>query len=628
MRRNIAGINLDQGIHLQSEWELEQLFIPCHDEQLRQLKAWLQIETFPLLLGGQIGCGKSSLVIKAFQETAIKPDITLHFDQDGFNLSTGDFLRIVLTGFCECALRQQVELSAFSLPSEFAALAKDDWEGFLALLSPPPFSPASFNAQISEKLADNAGYIYKFIEVLGRRIEQKLTQPLFIFASGVDKFDTESPAYFALKEVLSLLLPYKTLFEVNAVHLLNPPKALFGKDKLFLFSLSDETITQILSQRLGVYAGVIKPELGILSHWAGGNPRQALRLLTHFRVAKKNHTVTESISLATHSVVRDFFSYGSQPESEIMQFVADKNQIAFTEFSLPGDKDTARLALYGNWFFITGEPEGGNWPAKLNPLVKGHFNWTVSVEEPEINTLRRYADALGISSQGLSFNLSSPTGELENGDKILSDYQSMGIETPISSNLSEIFESLSAALLSKNRSDRVIVAYKDASILEASSSYLFAKANSYEYQSYFHTVIKGGEDKSPLAEFLNQLTRETDLFSFQFDGDWTDEQLHSLDKLRDRLTQYQMIWWIEDEKLSKYLQYWVQLRQLFEVFILEDELLSSLSIDEINGDLEFIEELVQSQPSSEANVFNNLTLVLDYLQQVKVVRSPRFILDV
>jgi hypothetical protein len=275
------------------------------------------------------------------------------------------------------------------------------------------------------------------------------------------------------------------------------------------------------------------------------------------------------------------------------------------------------MAIYGNWFFITGEPESGNWPAKVNPLVKGSFYWTVSVEEPEIKTLRSYAETLGISSQRLSFNLISPTRELENGDKILSQYQSMSIESPITSNLSEIFDILSAALLSKNRSDRVMIAYKDASIIDASRSYLFAKANSYEYQSYSHAVLSGGKDKEPLSNLLDNLTQETDIFSFQFDGNWTNEQLHSLDKLRDRLTQYQMIWWIEYDSLSKYLQYWVQLRQLFEVFILEDELLGSLSIDEINGDLEFIEELIESQQSSEANVFNNLKCVLEYLQQVK-----------
>jgi hypothetical protein len=618
MKRHKSGINLDEGIHLQSEWELDNLFIPCHEEQLQQLTAWLKTGDSPLLLGGQIGCGKSSLILKAFQETTIKPDITLHFDQEGLNLSTGDFLRIVLTGFCECALKHQVNLAAFALPKEFAALAEDDWEGFLTLLSPAQFSVASFNEQvkISEKLADNSGYIHKIIEAFGKLIEAKMAKPWFIFASGIDKFESESPAYFALKEVLTLLLPHKTLFEVNAVHLLNPIKALSEEEKLFLFSLTDENITQILNKRMGVYANVINKEIGILSQWAGGNPRQALRLLTHFETAKKNknNNTLDSISVAIRSVNRDFFAYGKQPEPEIMQFVKDKNQIAFNEFTLPGDKDTARRALYGNWFFISGGPESGNWPAKVNPQVLSNFNWIV--EEPEVKILRHYAETLGISSQGLSFNLTSPTGERETGEKLF-DYLSMNIESPISSNLSEIFDILSAALLSKNRSDRVIIAYKDASIIDASRSYLFAKANSYEYQSYSHAILSGGKDKEPLSNLLDTLTQEIDIFSFQFDGNWTKEQLHSLDKLRERLTQYQMIWWIEYESLSKYLQYWVQLRQLFEVFILEDELLSSLSRDEIKGDLEFIEELIESQQSSEANVFNNLKRVLEYLQKVK-----------
>ncbi|HIE01703.1 MAG TPA: hypothetical protein EYP59_15680 [Thiotrichaceae bacterium] len=621
MKRNLSGINLDEGIHLQSDWELDHLFISCHEEQLQQLTAWLKTGEYPLLLGGQIGCGKSSLMMKAFKETDIAPDITLHFDQAGLNLSTGDFLRIVLTGFCECALKHQVDLSSFALPSELADLDKADWQGLLSSLSPVPFSIASFNqqTQISEKLADNSGYIHKIIEMFGNLIDKKRARPVFILASGIDKFDTESPAYFALKDILTLLLPHKTLFEVNAVHLFNQPKALSSVEKLFLFSLIDEEVIKILTKRMGVYASVINTEIGILSQWAGGNPRQAVRLLTHFETAKKNknNTTLDSISIAIHAVNRDFFAYGKQPEPEIMQFVKDKNQIASTELTLPGDKDTARLALYGNWFFITDYAKNGNWPAKVNPLVKSHFDAQVSVEEPEVKILRHYAETLGISSQGLSFNLSSQTGEIETGDKLFADYLSMNIESPLSSNLSEIFDILSAALLSKNRSDRVMIAYKDASIIEASRSYLFAKANSYEYQNYSHIVLSGGKDKAPISNILDNLTQKTDIFSFQFDGNWTDEQLHSLDKLRDRLSQYQMIWWIEYESLSKYLQYWVQLRQLFEVFILEDELLGSLSIEDIKGDLEFIEELIESQHSAEANFFNNLKRVLEYLHQVK-----------
>ena len=253
----------------------------------------------------------------------------------------------------------------------------------------------------------------------------------------------------------------------------------------------------------------------------------------------------------------------------------------------------------------------------MNPLVKSHFDAQVSVEEPEVKILRHYAETRGISSQGLSFNLTAQTGEIETGDKLFADYLSMNLENPLSSNLSEIFDSLSADKKKKNRSDRVIIAYKDASIIEASRAYLFAKANAYEHQNYFHVVLSGGTDKAPLSTLLDTLTQKTEVFSFQFEGTWTDEQLHSLDKLRDRLTQYQMIWWIEYDSLSKYLQYWVQLRQLFEVFILEDELLGSLSIEEIKGDLEFIEELIESQDSAEANVFNNLKPVLEYLEQVK-----------
>ncbi len=621
MKRNRYGVNLDAGAALQTEWELENLYVPCHEEPFQRLTKWMDKGDGPLLFGGQIGCGKSSIILKAFMETGLEPDITLRLDREGLNLSLGDFWRIVLSKYCECALSHDVDLSLFSLPEELADLSRDDWRGFLQRLSPRRFSMDSYNERIriGGILTDNSRYIRDVIDAMGGGIKKKIGRPILIFASGVDKYAKGTAAYFSLLPVLETLLPHKTLFEMNAVHLFDCPIELSRFEKLYLPSMNDQEIRDVLQKRMGIYSDAVKDEIAVLSHWSGGNPRQALRLLSHFEAAKRNKTIgiLESISCATRSTTRDFFAFGTMPDPEIMRYVRANHEIAASEFTLPGDRDTARLALFGNWLFITGDARNDNWPALVNPLVKGGFDWEITPEEPEVKALRLYAAARGVSSAGLSFQVTSDAGEKESGDKLMNDLFLREMEWPLSTNLSEIIDIMAAALLSRDRSDRVIIAYKDASVLEAARAYLFARANSYEHQRFSHTFITGGEGTSPLPEFLAFLEEDTDIFSIHFQGAWTIEQLQSLDKFRDRLTPYQMIWWVEYDLLPTFLQEWIQLRQIFQLFILEDELLGSLSMEEIKGDMAFLEDLVEDEDGAEANVIRNLRLVLEYLEKVK-----------
>lgn len=621
MKRNRHGVNLDAGVALHTEWELKNLYAPCHEETFRRLTGWMRQDDSPLLFGGQIGCGKSSFILKTFMETEVKPDITLHLDREGLDLSLGDFWRIVLSEFCKCALFHDVDLSIFTLPKELAGLSGDDWRGLLDKLSPRGFSMDSYDERlrISGILADNSPYIRDVIDAMGNGIKEKIGRSLLIFASGVDKYATGTAAYFSLAPVLEALLLHKTLFEVNAVHLFNCPRELSTVEKLFLPSMTDQEILDVLYKRMGIYTEAVKDELAVLGNWVGGNPRQAIRLLAHFEAAKKNRNngILDSISHATRSTARDFFAFGERPGSEIMRYVNVNREIEASEFTLPGDRDTARLALFGNWFFITGDTRNGAWPAMVNPLVKDVFDWEITPEEPEIEALRLYAEARGVSSVGLSFQVTSDTGEKESGEKLFNDFFLQDMERPLSTNLSEVIEIMAAALLSRDRSDRVIIAYKDASVLDATRAYLSARANSYEYQRCSHTIITGGEGMSPLPEFLAFLVEDTDIFSIHLQGNWTTGQLQSLDKLRDRLTRLQMIWWVEYDHLSLFLREWVHLRQLFQLFILEDELLGSLSMEEIKGDMAFLEDMVEDEDGAEANVIRNLRLVLDYLEKAK-----------
>jgi len=623
MKRNRYGINLDSGIPLVTETEFELLYVSCFGETEEHLKSWLVESDRPLLLGGQIGSGKSTLINKAIQETGLSPDVTLHFDLEFLNLDSGDYWSIVLAGLLETALTKGIDLKFCKLPQELGQYQAEDWQALLEGLRPRAFSMDSFNAKIvlRKKVAENAAYIRKIVIEICRLLELAIGRPLFLFAAGLDKYDPLSSSFFAMQDIVIALSGYKTLFEVNAAHLFQKPGSPFYPlDRLFLSVLETDSVVEILVKRMGVYAQPIQMELETIARWSGGNPRQALRLLSHLETARKKRkrNVAESLAVAIHETTSDFFAYSPKPSTDLIKSIRRAGSINATTFSLPGDKDTALRALYGNWIFISKKEDSPSWTAKVNPLVKTSFEGTTAPEDPEVKLLRDYAVNSNISATGLGLHrLDEKNGQSKTGDQLLWEFIASGVEQPIHTNLSETLDILADALLSKDRSDRAILAYKDVKVTEAARAYLFAKANSYEYQRCKHIVITGGLGMQPMMEIEAFLSEDTDVFSIEFAGKWESTQLETLDKQRDRFVSRQMLWWIPFDELKLYLPSWTQLRQLFELFVLEDELLGSISEEDVLADLAFFENMAGGEQSSKATVVINLKIVLEYLRGIR-----------
>ncbi len=640
MKINCFGINLDEGIPLVEE-TLDKFYVSCFEDDSQKIIAWLKdnaIET-PLLFGGQIGSGKSTLFTKVFSDKSLKPDITLKFDKEGLNLDEGDFLSIVLSGFIKKAIELRLDLSFFSeLPSELFELNADDWHGIVNLLYPEKYSIKLFEKKILARKAilKNNKYIIEVIAKIGDILENKTKVPLFIFASGIDKFDTKSSAFrISLKSSIEILSNYKTMFEVNAVHLFlsdNTSPFSSNTEKVFIPTVSDNNILEIIKKRMGVYAEPIKKELELISKWSGGNPRQAIRLLIHYQSARKNEKLNKTgrLAYAIKRTTDDLFAYSDKPSSDLIKTILKSKKIETSLLNLPNDRETAQKSLYGNWIFITQGSTNGLWPAIVNPFVKPFYENEKSImAEPEQKLLSQYAEINKMSTTGLSFNILNTADEytednktkvlnknsFKSGAELLWEYLSRGIENPLPLNLIEILDVISAALLSIDRKDRIMVGFKDKKILNAARAYLFAKANSYEYQRFEHRTLLGGKGKEPIHILEETLALNTDILSLEFAGKWTEKQLNILDKYRDRFINYQMLWWIPLEDLKGYLPYWVQLRELFEFFILEDELLGSLSIEDIEADLAFYKDLVETKESAEFSMVENLKIVLEYLKE-------------
>lgn len=604
MNRNKYGINFDEGIPFESEWEFQNLFVPYHSSQFKEFKNWLDNGTTPILIGGQIGSGKSTFIKKALLESNNQPDITFHFDTEGANLAEGDFIKVLLVGISEYALNKNLDLSFSNLPEEITKNKLSKWSELFQKLVNIEFNLNyfDFKKELSNSLHENSEYVFAVLNQILELIKNNLGRDVFFLASGIDKFAPQSSGFISLQSSLNFLTTYKTIFEVNAVHIFNNKWQLKNIEKVFLEAFNEVEIIELLKKRKGVYAKNNNSFIKNIANFSGGNPRQALRLLVNYEFYKnKKMSYEETIQLAIKKTTQDLFAFSDEPSKELIATISKDKSVSTTLFNLPGDKDTANSAFYNNWFFITGHKEGNTWNAIINPMVNFFFKTEITPEEYEMLTLKKYATEHQISPTGLTYQIS------DNYEKIQHEL-SKSVSENYQLNLTETLDLLSDSLLSENRQDRVIVVYKNVEVMQAVKAYVFSKVFTYENPTIIDYQLNESESLAfQLTKILSQ--NKVDIYSFVFENRIPDNQLIEVDKLRDSFLDYQLLWWIPIEHLSKYLQKWTQLRQLFQIIVLEDEILSTLDVKQIQEDIEFYKEAKgQDNP-----LIQNLEVVLNYL---------------
>ncbi len=613
MERNRFGINVDEGIALTTAEEFEGLFVDTESEAGIKLLGWLKTGEQSVLFGGQIGCGKTTLLDYVFYKSGIKPDITFHFDSGSLNLSAIDSWSIVFAElFSFIATLDLINIE--EIPVEYKKLlgdTPDAWHESISQIRLQSFSQASIekNKAFNRLLESSQEYLTAFLESLIRKVVLTKKSPLTLFASGIDKFEPGTAAYFALTDILLSLCTHKTLFEVNAVHLFTGDPWCRKLENIFVSTSGTKQIEKILEKRLGRYAGTYAREIPLISKYSGGIPRQALRILESFLAAQKQSpSNSEAFFQAAENVNRDFFAFSQRPEDALMQNVRKNLFLEASLISLSGDQETAKRAVFGNWVILKEQMSESRWEAFVNPLIKESFD-IVKADDPERVLLKEYARQRGISEHGLEVDLSQ-TGWR---DTLLEQ-----LERPIEFNVTEILDSISSALLSKRRADRIIVAFEDEVIADTVRTYLEAKSNSYEYQVWSHHKINVDIELSPLTEMAKCFLEDSvDVYSFEFVGDLSMTSLDELNIRRDWFIEAQLIWWIPKKKLKEYLGQWTQLRQLFQIYVLEEDLGKSLSVEEIESDLDFMNELAESEGTASFSFVKNLKIVLDYLKKVK-----------
>lgn len=602
MKRRSHGVNLDDGVALSTDEEFQLLFVDGRPEVRSTLQRWLaDDEQDSMLFGGQIGTGKTTLLNEVLRTHPGALIIRIRFDTDCIDATDGGYVQLLLGQVLQACLDNGVSTDGCGIVlKDLAPLDRTDWRGVAHALTHPPdtLAQAARLRENANVLTDNSELVRRAVNVLLKRLAESAKRRPVLVADGVDKFHPRTADYFALKDTLAFLAKHKTLFEVNAVHLFLTDDFCSGIAKLFVGGFEEELLQQIFLKRLGGYGPAYSEAFSALADYSGGNVRQGLRLLNSYyqRRTQMRNDHTASLALACHRVGTDLLSvpFGQFP-ADVFSVVKKDH---YMEGSLLKNQLTAagaNEAVYKNWLFLDCEPRletPTQWPARINPLIDMAIDWKQALPAPpEEEAVRRWAAERHISPIGLNV----PVGE--NGKPAWEDFWEE-IESSSSSedetlSILQLLEEIAAGLYGTERQDRIIVSYKERKNLESVRDFLIGKANTYAFFPCTDIVLVGGDGEHPIDELLSKLSASDPncIYSVEMQGKWTDAQLRDLEHRRDLFDNLQMLWWVQEDAFQRYLSFWPQLRQLFRIYRLEEELWRGISIDEIEADIELIEDL-------------------------------------
>jgi hypothetical protein len=623
MKRRQHGVNLDDGVALSTDEEFGLLFVNSRPEARSTLQGWLaEDDQKAMLFGGQIGTGKTTLLNEVLRAHLDALAIRIRFDTDYIDATEGGYVLLVLGQVLRACVDRGIDPSGCGITiGDFGALGLSDWGELSDALTNSPENLAVANQlrDMAAKMTPSAEHVRRSVGELLDRLTASVGRRPILVADGVDKFSPATADYFSLKDTLRFLGQHRTLFEVNAVHLFLEQDFSLGLPKLFIGGLSDETLMDVFGRRLGSYEPLFRDAFAMLTEYAGGNLRQGLRLLNayyYWRTQKRNDP-TAALALACHRVGSDLLSvpFGRFPAD--VAGVVKKD--GYVEGSLLRDPKTAagaNEAVYRNWLFLDAEPSPvapTRWPARINPLIDMAIDWKLATPPtPEEQAVRKWAHDHHVSPLGLNVPVDN-SGEPD-WDEFWKEIESSSSSEDQGLSILKLLEEIGAGLFGVERQDRIIVAYKKRGNLEAVRDFLVGKANTYGFFPCEEIALIGGEGRQPVQTLLTRLAKRDPhrIYSVDVMGDWTDGQLRDLEHRRDLFDNLQMLWWVQEKPLKRYLSFWQQLRQIFRIYRLEEELWRGITPEEIESDIEVITSL-SSEKDPEG--VRRLKVVLHFLHE-------------
>lgn len=566
----MQGINFDIGLPLKESIDFDLLYVDWLPEQTLKLDSWLKDEIGqPVAVTGQIGCGKTTFIRRAFLKTQISPDISLNLN-DISVVSQGSFYGLFLGELLPFAQDLNIDLELYSLNILFDDETKS-LKDFIELLKPNVnLEILKRQEQQLEKIDRDLKLIKKVITNICKLIEAKLDRRFFIYADGVDKFNNHSAGYLMISDLLNFLADFKTLYETNIVHVFCNDEWRNQSEQIILTTPDKvKVLREILKKRLGIYAADFEKEIPKLYNLSGGNFRQALRLLIayEFAVRKLEKNKSQALDYAKKVVRQDLLST-INIDFTLLKVI---NKDGFVIDSTIRSEKSANNAIYGNQIFLNSEKDDKNrWYASINPLL--------------LETINLRTEAVSEDS-------------MDDEYYHLAKFQ-----------LKNIFNSLASYFLSKGKNEINVIVYDDISIAHIVNDYLVGRAGVYEEILYDDIEISNSNIKSLI---YNNSDDYDGLSCFFIEG-ITTENLSILEINRNRLIEKNMIWWISKTEINACIKEWQHLRQFMHFFDLEKDILNNIQAEDIEEDIEDLELLDYSKEEAH-KIKDRLTRVLNYV---------------
>jgi hypothetical protein len=617
MKRNQYGINFDLGVPLESEEDFGKLYIDLFQEKKLRLVKWIQDKKEgSIIVAGQIGSGKTTFINKAFKEALPCYDISIKLDTEVPFLNRGAFWGVFLGNVLKLCQQLGIDVSQYKMVEDLLKHTEESigLDLLINRLMNIPSEISDFGRKKSiYHIVDEHLEVIKFqLAEMITRIEEKQERKLFVFIDGIDKFKIHKPEYYALEEFLVFLKKYKTLYEANFIHLVGFSDWHHAK-KIWLTSISNEEISWVLEKRLGVYVETVGEMLPLLVNLSGGNLRQGLRLLVEYYDAHRNGKAPpEALDFAARRVRNDLLDVlEGSGDSELLTVVERDGYISSSVLQGIKERDMSENAIYQNRILLKEEGDHElKWPAIVNPLLlPGIKSFEGLPESPETTMIKKWAEDHDVSPFGLDFD----TTKVNRSTFFDTIYSSGKIKTM---NVFEILENMASYFLNTERRDKIIITYQDIQMAHLANDYLVGKAGTFNPGAFKDIEFK----KLPLDQLQIYLKSHMnggyEGFSIFFEKELREQDILELDRKRDTFLNYKMIWWIQKDHLIKYLKYWTQLRQFLKIFRLEQDMLSTLSKEEIEEDLESL-EILDATEDVKHDLNERLKKVLNALKSRK-----------
>ncbi len=588
MIRNENGINFDVGYPL-SDTDFHLLYVDINKDKHQRFLDWIKdVKSAPLIICGQIGTGKTTFIEKGFFETDNQKspvDIKFSFDTDTLFHFEGEYWGLFLGKIIDLAGRLKVDISSFKLGEDILGLGCSDNDLKEQLLREAiSISEIKKQKDVFNKVGNLVAELIPLIKKIILRIEDKNGRKLLIYAEGIDKFRYNEVAYLSVQGILDFMADYKTLYEVNFVHLFFGNNKWRMSDAIILHNAGKQEVGAVLQKRLGdrykdFYSGIIPAIAGM----SGGNLRQGLKILTEYYYAVEvlKKTADQAFSYACNLTRNNSLYIAREKFPSDLIKVVYRDRYLLTETITGEQRDSVHDALYNNWIMITGESKDKKqWESMINPLITPASDIITDLpESSEAMLLKQWAKEHEISPFGMEIDKSVSEEQIidikaeiesENKDTVAAtlfktrifdiiDSESCGLN-PF--NIIDLFERLAAYFLEEKRKDKIIIAYDDSEIAKIANDFIVGKAATYKPVECKDIILENPTAGNILTQIRNNEGKYTALFIF-FGNALSDEDALTLNKLRDRFIQNRMIWWIKFDHLRSYLEKWTQLQQFF-----------------------------------------------------------------